>query len=86
MPAKAEWAEIIRSACPEIAPEGDRQDGVSVRETLGLPLAGYRTNSSAAYYYYRGAKAYYWASSPFGNDRYGAYFSAIRVFPTNVCY
>ena len=63
MPAKAEWAEIIRSACPEIAPEGDWQDGVSVRETLGLPLAGYRTNSSAAYYL-QGTYGHYWVRSP----------------------
>ena len=50
-----------------------------------LPLSGYHSNSSDAYYNQR-TFGYYWASSPPGTYGYVVYLSATKVSPANSDY
>lgn len=70
IPTEREWDEIIRTINPEIDVGGRWHDDVSVRETLGLKLAGYRA-AFVSEHYYRGVNGFYWVSDSTGtNGRY----------------
>lgn len=52
------------------------------RDTLKLPLAGYRDYSSASFTN-QGARGGYWSSSTSGTSGYGVVLSSTQVFPAN---
>lgn len=82
MPTEEEWRELIKAVNPSIDPERGWQQDVSVRETLGLKLAGSRGISSDVCSA-QGAFGYYWASSTPGTYGYHVGLSSTHVFPAN---
>ncbi|MDQ1343541.1 MAG: hypothetical protein QG650_260 [Patescibacteria group bacterium] len=82
VPTPDEWADILATINPEIGPKGGWQDDVSVRETLGLKLAGLRYYSPAGFYN-QGTHGNYWASSPTGTHGYLVYLSATQALPAS---
>lgn len=83
LPTKEEWAAIILSINPSIVPGLGWQADASVRETLGLKLAGYCSRPPDGQYY-AGPFGSYWSSSSDGTNGYLAHFSATRVIPTGL--
>lgn len=82
MPTIGEWSEMIRSRYPDVDPEGGLQDAPGIAEAFGLPLAGYRLYSSAAYNN-QSTFGYYWSASPNGTYGYLVYLSASQVVPAS---
>lgn len=78
MPTKEGWAAIIRSVNPSLNPENGWQDDVSVRETLGLALSGFRANGFLGFPAL-GKYGFYWALSPSKEYGYGISLSSTRI-------
>jgi hypothetical protein len=78
MPTKEKWAAIMLSVNPSLEPEYGWQDDCSVRETLGLELAGFRANGYLGFPA-MGKYGFYWALSPSKEYGYGITVSATRL-------
>ena len=87
IPTRKQWNEIISGIRGDIDLEGSWQDDVSIRNVLGLRLAGYRDPSSGAVYYL-GSRAFVWSSSRDGAiRRFGRRLPVTRdqIHPVETC-
>lgn len=80
MPTSDEWIEMIHAVNPEIDEGGKWKDDTSVRETLGLGLAGYH-HAFSYEHAYQGKYGFYWASEANGNKGRYVLLTSTQVIP-----